>query len=187
VVQEVFYIQSIQYLIFATFAIAGSVAEPWLHIRARTVRWLWAALAVLFVLHLGFEYGYPGRMRERWFWQEAVREGSVLGITELDAHGNRFRWSGARAFLDLPCAARTMTVPVRSLSGVPQHVEILVNGRMIDRVALTDHGWRDLRYTLPRSPWYTRAHCVELRVDPTWQPPGESRQLGVMVGRYSWQ
>jgi hypothetical protein len=145
------------------------------------------ALAVLFVLHLAFEYGYPGRMRERWFWQNAVREGSVLGITEIDSHGTRFRWSGARAFLDLPCSAKTMTVPVRSVANVPQFVEILVNGRMIDRVALSDHNWRDLRYPLPRSPWYAHSHCVELRVDPLWSPPGESRELGVMVGRYSAQ
>ncbi len=187
VVQEVFYIQSIQYLIFATFGIAASLAEPWLHLRTRTVWWLGVALALLFVVHLGFEYGYPGRMRDRWFWQEAVREGSVLGITELDSHGARFRWSGARAYLDLPCSAKSITVPVRSLSNVPQHVEILINGRMIDRVALVDHNWRDLKYPLPRSPWYVRSHCVELRVDPTWQPPGESRQLGVMVGTYSAQ
>jgi O-antigen ligase len=187
VVQEVFYIQSIQYLIFATFAIAGAVAEPWLHFSPRSVRWLWIALAGMFVLHLGFEYGYPGRTRDRSFWQEAVREGWVLGITEIDAHGSRFRWSGARAFLDLPCSARTISVPVRSLSDVPQHVEIRVNGRMIDRVALADHGWRELRYSLPRSPWFVRSHCVELLVDPLWQPPGDARRLGVMVGPYSWQ
>ena len=34
VVQEVFYIQSIQYVVFATFGIAGSLAEPWLHLRS---------------------------------------------------------------------------------------------------------------------------------------------------------
>jgi O-antigen ligase len=185
VVQEVFYIQSIQYLIFATFGIAGSLAEPWLHLRTRTVRWLVAALAVLFLVHLAFEYGYPGRMRDRWFWQQAVREGTVLGITELDSRGTRFRWSGARAYLDLPCSAKSITVPVRSLSNVPQNVEILVNGRMIDRVALVDHNWRELKYPLPRSPWYMRSNCVELRVDPTWHPPGDTRQLGVMVGMYS--
>jgi hypothetical protein len=185
VVQEVFYIQSIQYLIFATFGIAGSLAEPWLHLRTRTVRWLGAALVLLFIVHLGFEYGYPGRMRDRWFWQQAVRDGDVLGITELDSRGTRFRWSGARAYLDLPCSAKSIVVPVRSASNVPQNVEILVNGRMIDRVALVDHNWRDLKYPLPKSPWYVRSHCVELRVDPTWQPPGDTRQLGVMVGMYS--
>ena len=81
--------------------------------------------------------------------------------------------------------AKSITVPVRSLSNVPQNVEILVNGRMIDRVALVDHNWRDLKYPLPRSPWYVRSHCVELRVDPLWQAPGDTRQLGVMVGTYS--
>ena len=185
VVQEVFYIQSIQYVIFAAVGIAGSLAEPWLHLRTRTVRWLALALALLFIVHLGFEYGYPGRMRDRWFWQKAVREGNVLGITELDSRGTRFRWSGARAYLDLPCSAKSITVPVRSLSNVPQNVEILVNDRMIDRVALVDHNWRELKYPLPKSPWYLRSHCVELRVDPLWQAPGDTRQLGVMVGMYS--
>ena len=111
----------------------------------------------------------------------------MLGITEIDGHGTRFRWSGARAYLDLPCSARTISIPVRSVSTAPQQVEILVNGRMIDRVGLADHAWRDLRYPLPRSPWYMHSHCVELRVDPTWQPPGDTRQLGIMVGKYSWQ
>jgi hypothetical protein len=187
VVQEVFYIQSIQYLMFTTFAIAGAIAEPWLQIAMPRVRWLWIALAGLFVLHLAFEYGYPGRTRDRAFWQEAVREGSVLGITEIDSRGTRFRWSGARAFLDLPCSAHAISVPVRSLSDVPQQVEVIVNGRMIDRVTLADHAWRDLKYPLPRSPWFMRSHCVELHVDPLWQPPGDPRRLGVMVGPYSWQ
>jgi hypothetical protein len=187
VVQEVFYIQTLQYVMFATFAIAGALAEPWLQIRRRTVRLLWAGLAVTFLLHLAFEYGYPGRTRDRAFWQEAGRENRLLGITELDGSGTRFKWSGTRAFLYLPSSARVLSLPLRTLAPMPQTVEIQFQGRTIDRVTLADHAWHAYRYPLPAAPWYMRSHRLELIITPTWQPQGDPRQLGVMVGQYSWQ
>jgi O-Antigen ligase len=185
-VQEVFYIQSLQYLVFAAWGLFAAVVEPRLRFSVQLRRTLWLLLAAALAAHLTYEYVYPGPTRDRNFWREAARRGWTLGMTEIDRQGIRFRWSGARATLAGPADATWLVLPLRSTAPEPQRVEIRLDGAFVDSVRLEDHAWRTLRYPLPRASWWARRRIVELRIQPTWRAPNDGRDLGVMVGSYFW-
>ena len=74
-----------------------------------------------------------------------------------------------------------MTLRVRSVAPFPQTVSIKLNGAEIDRLTLTDHAWRPLRYQLPPRVRESAYYKVELEVGPVWRPPNDGRELGVML------
>ena len=107
---------------------------------------------------------------------------------EQGSPGMTFRWSSPLAFLHAPADARGMELTVRSVTPTPQTVTVEMRGEVIDRVTLSDHEWRTLRY--PIGPRATSAPAgaewIVLRVDPPWRPRGDRRRLGVMARDLKW-
>jgi hypothetical protein len=106
---------------------------------------------------------------------------------EVDAEGRSFRWSGDRTVLYVPTSARSLQWSLRSLAPFPQKVVVLQNGVVVDELKLVDHSWREFRYVLPDRASSQRFHRFELQVSPTWVPPDDTRELGVVVGDWSWK
>lgn len=105
---------------------------------------------------------------------------------EVAQDGAVFRWSTQRTTLHVPAEAAVFTLPLRSLAPFAQIASVSFDDRLADRVQLDDHAWHRLRYPLPARRDRGRFVKVDIDVSPTWQPPGEGRMLGVMVGEYGW-
>ena len=105
--------------------------------------------------------------------------------THRSRTGAAYRWSPARAFFHAPPHARVMQLQVRSIAPTPQTVTLSIAGREVARVTLSDQSWMTLRQPLPKDA-IGDATWVELRVDPTWRPRGETRQLGVQTRELIW-
>jgi O-antigen ligase len=102
---------------------------------------------------------------------------------ERDTRGESFRWTGSDAAFHVPAGSRAFVVRVRRLAPFAQRLVVVHDGRTIDEIDLPEGAWHTLRYLTPRSaPPGTRFHRIDLRVAPTWHPPGDGRELGVMVG-----
>ncbi|MFB3853486.1 MAG: O-antigen ligase family protein [Vicinamibacterales bacterium] len=104
--------------------------------------------------------------------------------TEYDPRGIAQRWSGPSASIYFPATASAFRIPLRSLAPFPQSVRIVLDGQPADEVKLSDHAWHVVRYI--NRPGRTRARYrqMDLFVEPPWQPEGDSRLLGVLVGDY---
>lgn len=140
-----------------------------------------AALAAMVVLALSWPLHARSEMRQ----VNLARHAWGFYEVEADATGSSFTWTASRAAFHLPAGARAVRLPVRSLAPFPQRVIISLDGRTADEVILRDHNWVDLRYVLPAARGAFRR--VDVRVVPAWNPPGEARTLGVMVGDYGWE
>lgn len=105
-----------------------------------------------------------------------------------DPDGRRARWSGLRATIFVDERARLVEIPLSAPvpSGVPQQVEVRVDGRLANRVTVGPE-WHRLRLPLPSRP-STGPRRIDLVVHPTWVPaeviPGnqDRRVFGVKVG-----
>jgi hypothetical protein len=107
---------------------------------------------------------------------------------ERSSRGFTFRWSGPRGYLHIPSGARGVELTVRSVSPTPQTVDVEIHGSIVERVVLGNHEWRTLRYPI-RAPAKSTSSAVDwvvLRVDPTWRPPRDGRNLGVMTRDLKW-
>jgi O-antigen ligase len=111
-----------------------------------------------------------------------------VGVYDVETwpDGQSFRWSTGHVTFYVPADAKVFSLPVRSLAPFPQNVSVSLDGVAVDDVRLADNGWRTLRYMLPARGQHPRYKRFELVVAPTWQPPNDGRQLGVMVGDYRW-
>jgi O-antigen ligase len=106
----------------------------------------------------------------------------------MDADGTRCRLSGPRATFYVDGRAQLVEIPLKGTlpSGVLQRVEVRVEGRLADRVAV-GAGWQRLRTLLPADP-AAGPRRIDLLVSPSWVPaeviPGsrDRRALGVKVG-----
>ena len=127
-------------------------------------------------------------------WIEARRDVDYTQITYglhdwEQAGGARYRWTSDRATMFLGPEATWIELPIRAplvdTTG-PMHVEVLVDGRLANRIDLEHSDWRPIRLELP--PSTQRYRVLELQVSPSWFPaellPGSTdpRELGVMVG-----
>jgi len=108
-----------------------------------------------------------------------------LHDAEVWADGRSFRWTEREAVFHVPASATSVTFTLRSLAPRAQEVDILIDGKRVDHLALADHNWRVVRYLLPakREQGYL---AIGLLVEPTWQAPGDRRDLGVMLTGISW-
>jgi hypothetical protein len=107
---------------------------------------------------------------------------------ERDSRGMVFRWSSPLAFLHAPPDARGVALMVRSVAPMPQTVTVEIRGEVIDRVTLSDHEWRALRYPIrSRVKSATAgAEWMVFRVDPPWRVGGDRRTFGVMTRNLKW-
>jgi hypothetical protein len=106
----------------------------------------------------------------------------TFGLHEVEGAGDqRFRWTTGHATYYRPSTDSQLTLRVRSVAPFPQTVSIKLNDAEIDRLTLTDHAWRPLRYQLPPRVRSSAYYKVELEVGPVWRPPNDGRDLGVML------
>jgi hypothetical protein len=128
----------------------------------------------------------------------ATREVSTLNLTRLhygflewtaEPDGTPYRWSGPRARFFVDAKAQVVEIPLSGAnlpSGVRQQVELRVDGRLADRIAV-GADWRRFRLRLPSDP-SPGPRRIDLLVTPTWVPaetaPGtaDRRRHGVRVG-----
>jgi O-antigen ligase len=118
-----------------------------------------------------------------------VSYGLFDGGTEPD--GTVFRWSGPTARIFVDGRAKLVEIPFRSAlpSGALQEVEVLVDGRLANRISVGPE-WRQLRTVLPANS-HSRTRRIDLVVSPSWVPAEvihdsqDRRVLGVKVGTIS--
>ena len=100
---------------------------------------------------------------------------------ETAADGTAFRWAGAHASLFVPSNARSLRIPLRTTFDQPGDwpitVSITIDDEPVDRLVLTDPGWRESRIRLP-PPGSRRVRRVDLRTDRT-----RDDNRAVQVGR----
>lgn len=102
--------------------------------------------------------------------------------------GTLSRWSGPRAAIFVTAGAKAVEIPLSSTlpGGARQDVEIRVDGRLANRVAVGP-AWDRVRVLIPRGS-STQPRRIDLAISPTWVPadvlPGsdDRRVLGVKVG-----
>ena len=106
---------------------------------------------------------------------------------EFDADGRGFNWTGDRAVLHVPASASAVAFELRSLAPMPQTVTLLVDDSVADTLVLRDHEWHVLRYLVPHRRGTGRFGRLEMRVTPAWRPPGDGRELGVILRGFRWE
>jgi len=142
---------------------------------------------VLAFLLIGVAASVPFRAAQASSRVDLTRLASGLHGEETGADGRPFSWTDDRAVLHVPAAARAVAFELRSLAPAPQTVTMLVDGREADTLVLDDHAWRPLRYLVPRRRSTGRFVRIEIRVWPTWRPPGDGRELGAMIRDFRWE
>ncbi len=105
---------------------------------------------------------------------------------QIGSRGETYRWSTGDAVLYVPAGARRVRIPVRNLSPQVQRLDVAVDDRPADRRRLESGPWVTLDYRLPPRP-DERGHAIRLHVSPTWRPPGDGRELGVVIGEWEYQ
>jgi O-antigen ligase len=108
-----------------------------------------------------------------------------LHHVELSRHGTRFRWTTDRALFYLPPTATSLKLRLRSIAPFNQTVQVLVRGALVFKSELGHGSGIEIRPVLPpvRSGGYQR---IEILVSPTWRPPTDARELGVMAD-WDWR
>jgi O-antigen ligase len=136
-------------------------------------------------------FSVPFRSRQELATVDLTRVSYGFFEWGTDADGTRRRWSGPRATLFVDGRARLVEIPLGGTmpSGLPQQVEVRVDGRLANRVAVGPE-WQRLRTLLSSSP-STGPRRIDLTVSPSWIPaevmPGnqDRRVIGVKVGEIS--
>jgi O-antigen ligase len=178
-VQEVFYVAPLQLTVFAAFGLAASL-EPPLGSAERSRRRLGIVAALLaagLAAHAVHAYVVPGRLADEYRDREISRAGERLSAPVLDAEGQYFQWTGARAVITVPRQATELSFDVRQPDTAPRDVEVRFDGRTIDRVRLEDGSWRHLVYPLDRVKTLPRR--LEIVVLPGGGGAASDRRLAV--------
>jgi hypothetical protein len=101
-------------------------------------------------------------------WLETVSSG--LRKWQTGADGTEFRWAGAHASMFVPANARDLRIPLRTTfdntGDWPITVSIAIDDQPVDRLVLSDAGWRESRIRLP-APGSRRVRRVDIRSDRT--------------------
>jgi len=97
-------------------------------------------------------------------------QSSGLRNWETGTDGTEFRWAGAHASLFVPANARDVRIPLRTTFDTtgdwPVTVSIAIDDQPVDRLVLSDAGWRESRIRLP-PPGSRRVRRVDIRSDRT--------------------
>lgn len=107
---------------------------------------------------------------------------------DTDLQGTPYRWSGPRVTFFVDGRARLVEVPLWGIelpSGVPQQVELRIDGRLANRTTVRAE-WQRLRTLLPPAP-SNEPRRIDLLVSPSWVPAEvfgneDRRVLGVRIG-----
>ena len=182
-VQEVFYVAPLQLTAFVGFGIAAALEAPGPADRSRRRLGIVAALlAAGLAAHVVHAYVVPGRLADEYRDREISRAGERLSAPVLDADGQYFQWTGARAVITVPRQATELSFDVRQSGAAARDVEVRFDGRTIDRVRLEDGEWRHVVYPLRRVKTLPRR--LEIVVLPGGDRAAGGR--GVAVRRIRW-
>jgi hypothetical protein len=162
-------------------AMAGAVSVP-----ARTSTWRWRVALVVGALLV---FSVPFRARQELAAIDVTRVSYGLLDWNTDPNGTVYRWSGPRVTLFVDGRARLIEIPLSSGMplGAPQEVEVRVDGRLANRIAIGPE-WQRLRTLLPGDP-SAGPRRIDLVVSPSWVPAEvnprsrDRRVLGAKVGR----
>ena len=137
-VQEVFYVAALQLTVFAGWGLAAALeAPPGPADRSRRRLGIVAALlAAGLAAHVVHAYVVPGRLADEYRDREISRAGERLSAPVLDADGQYFQWTGARAVITVPRQATELSFELRRPGAASPDVEVRFDGRPIDRVRL---------------------------------------------------
>jgi O-antigen ligase len=179
--QEVFYIHALQVLFFFSVGFAAAATHGVIRWPARVRRSLWIALLVLLLVHLGYEYVYPGPAR----LVRPIESETGLYGEERDENGVLFQWTSAKASIPVPDGASVFALRVRSRAPFEQVVTVLIGGVPCGTYTLEDHEWHRLRFLVEARRETRRVIQVEVRVAPTYESDG--RTLGIMIAGAGFQ
>ena len=110
-VQEVFYVAPLQLTVFAGCGLAAALEAP-LGPADRSRRRLGIVAALLaagLAAHVVHAYVVPGRLADEYRDREISRAGERLSAPVLDADGQYFQWTGARAVITVPRQATELS------------------------------------------------------------------------------
>lgn len=172
-VQEVFYVHALRVLFFVAIGLVAGAASPQMSWPPRVSGALWAGLGLALVLHLIYEYRWPGP--NRLF---ASSDPTGMSGEEQGPSGETFRWTTIVATWPLADGASSVSMRVRSVAPFAQTVEVTPCASPTVTVTLDNQAWRSLEAPLRGCAPGDR---VWLRVSPGWRPGGYGGLLGVMV------
>jgi hypothetical protein len=116
-----------------------------------------------------------------------------LHSPERSSDGTNYRWM-AQSWIELDIApkAHLLEIPLRHAIGAfrePARVEVHADGRLLDRMVLSDGSWHITRLALPEPRGrFRRAHRVRVTLPHAWKPSDiiprstDERILGLQVG-----
>lgn len=172
-VQEVFYVHALRMMFFVAIGLIAGIGTGLIRWPPRVARILWTLLAAVFVLHLVYEYVWPGPDR-------LIRSDEPSGLFAEDAQPafKGMQWSSDEAAWPVPAGASTYTMRVRSFAPYPQQVEIQSCDGIRITTRLADHDWHAIEGALGGC---RAGDHLRMRVTPTWSAPGDVRTLGVVT------
>lgn len=170
-----------QYAFWVLLALSGAAAITGPAPASSAWRRGWLALALVALLAW-----MPWRVRAEIAAVDLSKHPAGLFDVEAATDGSSFRWTQARATFHVPADSTRVSLSIRSLAPVPQDVVVTLDGHPVDRLRLDDHVWRPLHYVLPRHGGGQRFRRLELSISPTWRPPDDGRDLGVMLRGLHW-
>lgn len=161
----------------------GPLPEPrW---STRLASWRWPIVVMLGAVLLA---SIPVRARQELATRDLTAAGDGLFDWSVEPDGTRCRLSGPRATLYVNGQTQLLEIPLKGTlpSGSLQQVEIRVDGRTVNRVAVGAE-WQRLRTRIPAAS-SSSPRRIDLLVSPSWVPaeaiPGsqDRRTLGVKIG-----
>jgi hypothetical protein len=109
---------------------------------------------------------------------------------ETDADGNRYRWTNGQASLTILLRARhpvRLNLLLRNaaiVGGPTEATQVRANGVVVGTLEPKIDGAKFVNYSLEFQPPYPELDTEKLQLElitPAFRPPGDTRQLGVMV------
>lgn len=111
---------------------------------------------------------------------------SGLREWEAAAGGTRFRWAGAHASFFVPSVAHSLRIPLRTTfdnpGDWPVTISITIDDEPVDRLVLSDAGWRESVLRLPPARG-RRVRRVDIRADRT-REDNKAVQIGEISVSY---
>jgi O-antigen ligase len=141
---------------------------------SRSTRLLLTAAAVAVLAAM------PFRMRAAGDEVRLDRVTAGLHAPERARDGSMFRWTSGRGVFHVPPSTSVVTLRLRALAPFRQTIRVFVRDAQVAELTPPDGAWVSTRLVLPK-PRGHEYHRIELRVSPTWTPPNDGRELGVML------
>jgi hypothetical protein len=183
-VQEVFYVQALQFLFFAIVGIVAAVAYRGIDLSSRKVLVSPVVCVLLLGLHIGWEFGMPAHTRS--FYAENRPFGCFA--PETPAEGVTYRWCGERAVIERAVTPATRMIDITIEAGpVPQTVIFHDEGMASGSLTLAPGEKRSVSVPLSAAS-QDRGYAL-IRLDASssfvpkllWSHSGDTRRLACKV------